>query len=33
MNIIEETDDKFTFPDGALKLGDNVITIVQVRLR
>ena len=30
MNIIEETDDKFIFPDGALKLGDNAITIVQV---
>ncbi|KAJ7160386.1 glycoside hydrolase family 35 protein [Mycena filopes] len=29
MNIIEETDDKFLFPEGALKLGDNVITIVQ----
>ncbi|KAJ7740521.1 glycoside hydrolase family 35 protein [Mycena metata] len=29
MNIIEETDDKFTFPDGALKPGDNVITIIQ----
>ncbi|KAJ7445072.1 glycoside hydrolase family 35 protein [Mycena latifolia] len=29
MNIIEETDDKFIFPEGALKLGDNVITIVQ----
>ncbi|KAJ7092896.1 glycoside hydrolase family 35 protein [Mycena belliarum] len=29
MNIIEETDDKFTFPNGALKSGDNVITIVQ----
>ncbi|KAJ6517287.1 glycoside hydrolase family 35 protein [Mycena vitilis] len=29
MNVIEETDDKFIFPDGALRLGDNVITIVQ----
>ncbi|THU84979.1 glycoside hydrolase family 35 protein [Dendrothele bispora CBS 962.96] len=30
-NILEETDDKFTFPDGALiPNGDNVITIVQV---
>ncbi|KAJ6585751.1 glycoside hydrolase family 35 protein [Mycena capillaripes] len=29
MNIIEETDDQFIFPEGALKLGDNVITIVQ----
>ncbi|KAJ7133272.1 glycoside hydrolase family 35 protein, partial [Mycena epipterygia] len=29
MNIIEETDDKFIFPEGALRVGDNVITIVQ----
>ncbi|KAJ7747170.1 glycoside hydrolase family 35 protein [Mycena maculata] len=29
MNIIEETDDKFIFPASALRLGDNVITIVQ----
>ncbi|KAJ6779264.1 glycoside hydrolase family 35 protein [Mycena vulgaris] len=29
MNIIEETDEKFIFPEGALRLGDNVITIVQ----
>ncbi|KAJ7174237.1 glycoside hydrolase family 35 protein [Mycena crocata] len=29
MNIIEETDDKFIFPEGALRPGDNVITIVQ----
>ncbi|KAJ7627105.1 glycoside hydrolase family 35 protein [Roridomyces roridus] len=29
MNIIEETDDKFMFPEGALRPGDNVITIVQ----
>ncbi|KAJ7483608.1 glycoside hydrolase family 35 protein [Mycena latifolia] len=28
-NILEETDDKFTFPAGALRSGDNVITIVQ----
>ncbi|KAF8881918.1 glycoside hydrolase family 35 protein [Infundibulicybe gibba] len=29
-NILEETDDKFTFPAGSLKAGkDNVITIVQ----
>ncbi|KAJ6579095.1 glycoside hydrolase family 35 protein [Mycena vulgaris] len=28
-NILEETDDKFTFPVGALRTGDNVITIVQ----
>ncbi|KAJ6612291.1 beta-galactosidase, domain 2-domain-containing protein [Mycena sp. CBHHK59/15] len=28
-NILEETDDKFTFPAGALRLGDNVVTIVQ----
>ncbi|KAF8877086.1 beta-galactosidase, domain 2-domain-containing protein [Infundibulicybe gibba] len=29
-NILEETDDKFTFPVGSLKAGkDNVITIVQ----
>ncbi|KAG6827509.1 hypothetical protein H0H92_011481 [Tricholoma furcatifolium] len=29
-NILEETDDKFTFPEGALLPGeDNVITIVQ----
>ncbi|KAJ7058089.1 glycoside hydrolase family 35 protein [Mycena amicta] len=28
-NILEETDDKFTFPAGALAAGDNVITIVQ----
>ncbi len=30
-NKLEETDDLFTFPDGALVDGDNVITIVQVR--
>ena len=30
-NILEETDDVFTFPEGSLKAGeDNVITIVQV---
>lgn len=29
-NILEETDDKFTFPAGAVRAGDNVITIVQV---
>ena len=30
-NILEETDDKFTFPVGALKSGkDNVITVLQV---
>ncbi|KAF7335702.1 Glycoside hydrolase family 35 protein [Mycena venus] len=29
LNVIEETDDRFVFPDGALKLGENVITIVQ----
>lgn len=30
--IIEETDDKFEFPVGALRAGeDNVITIVQVK--
>ncbi|KAJ7681674.1 glycoside hydrolase family 35 protein, partial [Mycena rosella] len=29
MNI-EETDDKFTFPQGVLRPGDNVITIVQL---
>ncbi|KAJ7058088.1 glycoside hydrolase family 35 protein [Mycena amicta] len=28
-HTIEETDDKFTFPTGALLAGDNVITIVQ----
>ncbi|KAK6984994.1 glycoside hydrolase family 35 protein [Favolaschia claudopus] len=28
-NILEETDDKFTFPTGAVHPGDNVITIVQ----
>ncbi|KAJ6552812.1 glycoside hydrolase family 35 protein [Mycena capillaripes] len=28
-NILEETDDKFMFPPGALRAGDNVITIVQ----
>ncbi len=29
-NILEETDDKFLFPAGALKAGrDNVITVVQ----
>ncbi|KAF4577239.1 hypothetical protein EYR36_005226 [Pleurotus pulmonarius] len=28
-NILEETDDKFTFPPGALFKGDNVLTIVQ----
>jgi hypothetical protein len=32
-NILEETDDKFIFPEGALLSGkDNVITIVQVKL-
>lgn len=31
-NIREETDDKFIFPAGAVKAGDNVITIVQVYL-
>ena len=32
-NILEETDDKFIFPEGALLPGqDNVITIVQVRM-
>lgn len=30
MNFIEETDEKFVFPEGALLLGnDNVITVVQ----
>ena len=30
----KETDDKFTFPEGALLPGkDNVITIVQVKIR
>ncbi|KAJ7817707.1 glycoside hydrolase family 35 protein, partial [Mycena olivaceomarginata] len=28
-NILEETDDKFAFPAGAVHPGDNVITIVQ----
>ena len=28
-HILEETDDKFTFPAGALVAGNNVITIVQ----
>ncbi|KDQ25709.1 glycoside hydrolase family 35 protein [Pleurotus ostreatus PC15] len=28
-NILEETDDRFTFPPGALFRGDNVLTIVQ----
>lgn len=29
-HILEETDDKFFFPSGALKAGqDNVITVVQ----
>ncbi|KAJ7743740.1 glycoside hydrolase family 35 protein [Mycena maculata] len=28
-NILEETDDKFIFPAGAVRAGDNVITIVQ----
>ncbi|KAJ7125804.1 glycoside hydrolase family 35 protein [Mycena crocata] len=28
-HIFEETDDKFTFPAGAVRAGDNVITIVQ----
>jgi len=28
-NILEETDDKFTFPAGSVRAGDNVITIVQ----
>ncbi|CAK5271692.1 unnamed protein product [Mycena citricolor] len=28
-HILEETDDKFTFPAGSVKTGDNVITIVQ----
>ncbi|KAJ7467866.1 glycoside hydrolase family 35 protein [Mycena galericulata] len=28
-HILEETDDKFTFPTGAVVAGDNVITIVQ----
>ncbi|KAL4259131.1 glycosyl hydrolase 35 family protein [Pleurotus pulmonarius] len=28
-NTLEETDDKFTFPPGALIKGDNVLTIVQ----
>ncbi|KAJ7648397.1 glycoside hydrolase family 35 protein [Mycena polygramma] len=28
-NILEETDDKFTFPTGSVLAGDNVITIVQ----
>ncbi|TFK52650.1 glycoside hydrolase family 35 protein [Heliocybe sulcata] len=33
-NILEETDDKFYFPSGSLLPNqDNVITIVQVRLR
>ncbi|KAF8173226.1 glycoside hydrolase family 35 protein [Mycena galopus ATCC 62051] len=29
LNIIEETDEKISFPPGSLKRGDNVITIVQ----
>ncbi|KAJ7483000.1 glycoside hydrolase family 35 protein [Mycena galericulata] len=29
MNMIEETDDNFVFPEGALRAGENVITIVQ----
>ncbi|KAF7345669.1 Glycoside hydrolase family 35 protein [Mycena venus] len=28
-NILEETDDKFTFPTNSVHTGDNVITIVQ----
>ncbi|KAF9451821.1 glycoside hydrolase family 35 protein [Macrolepiota fuliginosa MF-IS2] len=28
-HILEETDDKFTIPAGALKSGDNVVTVVQ----
>ncbi|KAF7297199.1 Glycoside hydrolase family 35 protein [Mycena indigotica] len=28
-HILEETDDKFSFPAGALRSGENVITIVQ----
>ncbi|KAJ6517875.1 glycoside hydrolase family 35 protein [Mycena vitilis] len=28
-NILEETDDKFAFPTGAVRAGGNVITIVQ----
>ncbi|KAJ7688189.1 glycoside hydrolase family 35 protein [Mycena rosella] len=31
-NILEETDDKFTFPAGALRAGDNVITIDNMGL-
>ncbi len=32
LNVIEETDDVFVFPDGSINVGgDNVITIVQVR--
>ena len=31
-NILEETDDRFVFPESALLPGqDNVITVVQVR--
>jgi hypothetical protein len=30
-HILEETDDKFIFPPAALRAGDNVITIAQVR--
>ncbi|CAK5265004.1 unnamed protein product [Mycena citricolor] len=29
LNILEETDDAFVFPAGAMKLGANVLTIVQ----
>ncbi len=29
-NILEETDDVFLFPEGAVLPGDNVITVVQV---
>lgn len=29
---LEETDDKFTIPAGALKSGNNVVTVVQVRI-
>lgn len=33
-NILEETDDRFVFPEGALLPGqDNVITVVQVRFQ
>lgn len=29
---MEETDEKFIIPTGALRNGDNVVTVVQVRV-